>query len=195
MNRYELPDSLLLDKSLPDNEEIRPIVESFDEIMTRFEYCDRYSFPLITRDFIEELAQVVDGGTVVEVACGTGWLSHWLRESGVNVLKTTDNKTWTRSEKRVYAPCVEIGDAVETAERTRADFIILSWPYMDDLAYHVWSALDKGQRLIYIGETGGGCCASDEFFESVGGQLDYDRRVERLLQWIGIHDICCVLEK
>jgi hypothetical protein len=63
-------------------------------------------------------------------------------------------------------------DALE-AVRTygkNVDFILMSWPYMDITAYKVLQTMrivNPNIRLIYIGEDMSGCCADDNFFESM----------------------------
>ena len=190
---FHLPEVFELDLRLPTNEEVQGYARdlSLQRFYMREVYCEKYSYALLTKDFIEDLAMIIGAETAIEVGAGAGWLSYWLRQHGANMVSTTDDMSWKKKEKRIYAPGVEQEDAVSAVLDNRTSFVLLCWPYMDDMAERVWKALTPGQKLIYIGETNGGCCANDNFFQMVGN-MDWDNRVKSLVQWDGIHDICCV---
>jgi len=196
-----LPRAFQLDLHLPANHEIQDIVNDYglQSFYMRETYCDKYSYALITKDFIEDLTGIIGGKTAIEVAAGPGWLSYWLRKRGARVILTTDNMSWHKNEERIFAPGITKGDAAETVLKTNTDFVILSWPYMDKMASKIWEAMAPGQKMVYIGEGEGGCCADDTFFSMVLASdeegLNWEKRVKSLLQWQGLHDRCHVLEK
>jgi hypothetical protein len=64
---------------------------------------------------------------------------------------------------------------------------------MSDMAYKALKAY-TGNKLVYIGENGGGCTADDAFFallEEKWEEIDEHQPV----QWSGIHDWITVYER
>ena len=112
---------------------------------------------------------------------GEGWFSYWLKKYGCyKLVSVTDDKSWKVGDigEFNYLPIVKKQDAVEAVLETKADVVIMSWPYMDDTAFRVWESLEPGTRLVYIGEGGGGCTADDTFFEAVHSHELNDESVE-----------------
>ena len=136
----------------------------------RSEYM-KHSFPILCHEFLVSLAHHLKKyRAVAEIAAGTGWLSYWLGIYGVELHSTTDSKTWENGDGllRHYLPLVKNHDAPAMVKaHPEVDLWILTWPYMDSLAFDVWKAMRPGQRLLYIGEGRGGCCADDSFFDAV----------------------------
>lgn len=161
--------------------------------LIRTEYL-KQSFPILTDEWLMDLAAMIlslgPSIRIAEVCCGIGWLSHWLRTYGVFVTDSIDDMSWMHYKECQYQSFVRKADAVEYMQSGNNDLVILSWPYMDDIALLVWKALDVGQYLLYIGEGCGGCTGSDEFFEEVNdNEVDDGFLLGRsFLSFSGIHD-------
>lgn len=176
-------------KVLPSNQDLVKIVRNFENYLTRSEYIRR-SHCLLTHEFLSEITSYLYGKRIIEVAAGGGWLSEWIERYGVNIIITTDNLSW---EKHLdVLPRVVKKDAAQTVLEHPSDIVVLSWPYMNDMAYSVWNAMRSGQELLFIGEGMGGCTANDNFFESLPSPTYF---FECLLSWEGIHDYAAIYTK
>ena len=191
-------------KCLPTVAEIRREVlleddwDLFNANRSSYTFCvrDQYvvkNFSILTHELMLEIKFLVTDKlnlNLVELGCGLGWFSYWLKKYGVSVLKAVDNKTWNGRDFRWEGILnhVTIEDAVECVvgfENVDVVFL-LSWPYMDDLAHRIWQALKPAQRLLYIGECNGGCTADEVFFDSVEGHNEVG--LENIISFWGIHD-------
>ncbi len=154
------------DKTLPTTKEI---VESsiLDNLNYRFFYTNNSWF-VMNHEFIKEMSSLIKfiGFTNFELACGSGWLTYWLKKYGVKNIKCSDSHKWT--EKHIYTD-IKKKDAVEIVkENIGRSLFILSWPpYNNSLAEDVWSSMQKGQYLLYIGEYKNGCNANNNFFNLI----------------------------
>lgn len=165
----------------------------------REEYTKKL-FPIINHEFMIELKNTVENLNIdlaCELSCGTGYFSHWAIKYGLPMHRSIDNKTWHNFKR--YLPHVTKDDSVKFVKRNPGyQMFILSWPYMDDVAFNIYRNMKKGQYLLYIGESMHGCTANDKFFRVV-----YGKRTERIetnlnnyfLQFYGIHDYCYLFKK
>jgi len=154
----------------------------------------KHLFPVLTDNFMQNLQNLVQrlGVTsVIELACGTGWLSYWMKAYNIPVQAAVDNGDWTSFAKKRLEHVIQ-GDAVEYVTlHPTVDMFVLSWPDMDDLAHRIWDAMSGGQYLLYIGEGESGCNADDAFFEAVNDCIDEDESAALcwgFLTFWGIHD-------
>ncbi|KAA9007338.1 hypothetical protein F4V43_02305 [Paenibacillus spiritus] len=90
---------------------------------------------------------------------------------------------------------VEQMDAIAAIEEygNQIDILIMSWPYMDDVAYRALRRLhevNSSAIVVYIGEGFGGCTANDNFFDHFEEIEDeYFNSVKNNYQrWFGIYD-------
>jgi len=124
---------------------------------------------------------------VVDLCAGQGWMSFWLTKYGFPVL-AIDDQSW-KWDKEQFLSMVIKEDAVTYAkDHSEVDLFILSWPFMDNTAISIWKSMRKGQYLLYIGESEGGCTANDDFFHKT-----YDNEVtspieNNFVAFFGIHD-------
>lgn len=167
---------------------------SFGATTVAFRFRDAMierGFVFPTSDLLDSIDSLAGVRPVIDLACGTGWLSGWLRKRGLDVT-AVDNKSWkfSKFEKDVIK-C----DAVNYVKNhpNPLGIYILSWPYMNDMAARIWKAMRSGERLLYIGEGGGGCTANDEFFAVTEGCERED--VKGLYQFWGLHDYAELLTK
>lgn len=176
----------------------------------RQEAVIKYAFSVTHRNALQRIAEFADNRGIVSLGAGTGWWEHRLAvETGLDVLAYDiappgdSENTWYAD---VSAWCdVQRGDVTTLAAHTdRA--LLLSWPpYGDPFAKEALDEWERagGTRLIYIGETYGGCCADDDFFAAVGQHYDDEccegawKMVDTigLPQWMGIHDEVWCLER
>lgn len=181
LNMGEIPE-LIPNMDIPFSERLyNPSYMTYDERLEMFEfrhqYTKKYGFTLIDKRWISTLINtVIKDGKVLEVMGGSGYLSWALNKMGVNDIICTDNYSWANGTKPEWLNSipfeVESLDAIEAIKKygKDIDFLLMSWPYMDSLAYDVLMTLrevNPKATLIYIGEDYGGCTANDDFFEAV----------------------------
>lgn len=164
----------------------------------RDKYIEQVGFARISKDWVKPLARWVDKRKCLEVMSGSGALSYALRNEGV-LIKATDDFSWNKP----FRPWLNVEDidCILAVEKygLEVDFIICSWPYMDDTAYRLLLKMREVNpkcRLIYIGEGYGGCTADDNFFDiAVEDDVKgFYEAVKKFSSWWGIHD-CPILYK
>lgn len=162
------------------------------------------SFVLLSEDWLQELCIFTRKfRRVAELSAGNGWLTHWMRKYGQNVDGgCVDDQSWNEGNKTTtfnYQRWVKKKDSVQHVKDTpTVDLYILSWPYMDDVAFNIWEAMRPGQSLLYIGEDCGGCTANDNFFGAIS-RCEKDIQAKRVYKtfrafW-GVHDRPCLFTK
>lgn len=167
----------------------------------RFSERDRlvkkYAWAIPTNEALDAIARHAPQG-IIEIGAGTGYWASLLRERGVDVLAFDmaplapaghaapylnryhgDALPWTQVE--LGTEHILMGDL----HHERALF--LCWPpYADDMAANALRFY-RGDTLIYIGESGGGC-TGDDAFHGMLEQAWEEVACVGLPQFPGIHD-------
>ena len=150
------------------------------------------SFCILTHEFLTGIKKTINKYNIEkisELCSGIGWLFFWLRRYGVSVIDVVDNMSWDGYKKKDFLPIVKEYDAIKyVKEHPEIEMFILSWAYMDDVAYKIWKNMRAGQYLLFIGEGDGGCCANDKFFAAVEDYSIEDCINGNLLSFYAIHD-------
>lgn len=136
-------------------------------------YISFMGFSFINNDYAEQMANFLKGKKVLEVMSGNGFFSRMLKEKGVDLISTdlyvgNDNPYGL---VKVLDKDIERIDAIEAVEKygKEVDYLIMSWPpYNKPIGSQVVKKIKEvcpNVKIIYIGETEGGCTADDYFFE------------------------------
>tara|TARA_Y100000034_G_C6741921_1_gene329277 strand:- start:85 stop:744 length:660 start_codon:yes stop_codon:yes gene_type:complete len=162
---------------------------STDPIMTEFErrrqFVRQYGWSVPSRRAIEEIKGFVGNEQIIEVGSGGGLWARLLQDAGVPVKATDildqspDLKNFTEVEQLSHLDAIQAyGDY---------GVLMLVWPpYDDPMAAEVLKSF-KGNKLIYVGESEGGCTADDEFCSILNSYWQHVGYVD-IPQWEGIHD-------
>lgn len=154
-------------------------------------------FPLLTQEVGYTLAKFLEAKKVIDVGCGTGYLTFHLKSMGVDIVGV-DN--YSSSYIHGIMGSVKHTNPIECDARdidySKYDVVILSWPdYESSLAYEVISKLHPGQIIIYQGESLGGCTGDDAFHNLITGSTKFKELVElseelfgNHVRFAGIHD-------
>lgn len=122
-----------------------------------------YAWAIPTPGDIAWIVETLDGRDVVEVGAGTGYWAWQLGQSGVDVAaydaKPFENH-WCGGAK--YHSVRKGGPEMAAEFPRRA--LMLCWPPYDDPMAEDALSCYKGDLLIYVGESDGGCTAGDGFF-------------------------------
>lgn len=172
-----------------DNERFKPDT-TFNTIIFRATYV-KHSFVCLTHEWMTELVSFTNKfNKVSELSCGAGWFTHWLRKYGQPVSgHCVDDFSWNDMK---YQKWVKKIDSIKHVKKSKdVDLFILCWPYMDDVAFKIWSVMQPKQSLLYIGEGYGGCTANELFFDAVEGHevnIENKRIYNKFKSFYAVHD-------
>lgn len=152
-------------------------------------------FPIITRELLDDLIDVLKDKTVIDIGCGAGYLSYHLKDNGINIRAI--DKDIEDNEYDFKKNCFT--DSIEKVNYLRLDsynydVFIISWPnYQETDIELLLDLIPKDSLIIYQGENYGGCCGTDEFFEKLDEKFIECDEINRMLnkyhlQFEGIHD-------
>ena len=174
------------------------IEEEMDGFKRRDVVIENMGFILISQDWIDTLSEILKGKNCLEIMCGTGALTKCLKDKGVNI-KATDNFSWggvsNWNKDKNYWTKIENIDCIDAIEKygIDLDYIIMSWAYMDDTGYRAllkMREVNPNCKMIYIGESDGGCTADDNFFNEIN--IIQNEKINEINQlyksWEGIYD-------
>lgn len=176
----------------------REMINSLDGYRLRSNFIKKMGFALIANEWIKPLSQWISNRKCLEVMSGTGALSFALQQQGIDIT-ATDDFSWKPHEdwegnNRLWA-IIENVDAINAVEKygESIDIIIMSWPYMDDIALKVLQKMreiNPSCIMIYIGEGCGGCTADDDFHNTMNEIEDdeFEQAISDFKHWWGLHD-------
>lgn len=143
-------------------------------------------------------------GPIVEIGAGTGYWAHLLRQMGVDVVaydlvppRTERHHNYFHRRReplegwpvgRLYTEVCRGG--ARTAGQHGSRTLFLCWPpYGAPMAAQALTAYMRagGTRLVYVGESEGGCTANDQFYRLLERDWGLFRRIP-IPQWWGMHD-------
>lgn len=159
------------------------------------------AFPLICNEWVNPLAEYIGDKKCIEVMAGTGMLSKALQNFGVSITATDsfmwEHTHWFPKDSELWTDIEKIDCCEAIRKYATVDFVVCSWPYMDDNCYECLMTMrevNPSCKMIYIGELDGGCTASNKFFEAADWVEDeeFDHSVYKFMSWRGIHDRICL---
>lgn len=136
----------------------------------------------------EALARIAKLSPIIEVGAGAGYWAALLQRHGA-IVEAFDGEPPKSGENgwghTVAYFDVQQGDhtaLVGSAHKT----LFLCWPPMTSMALDCLTAFE-GKTVVYIGESGGGCTATDEFHEKLEAEFERVEQID-IPQWYGLHD-------
>jgi len=166
-----------------------------------FKYNSPFSRDVLVREYAyaipdqRALEIIARHGPIIELGAGTGYWAWLLRQMNVEVFAYDlhppphEENHWY-SNAKTFTEVLK-GD-VDVLDRHPDCTLFLCWPpggmEQDALVRY------RGQRVVYIGEGIGGCCACDEFFETLDKEWE-EVEEATVPQWDGIHDYLTVYER
>jgi len=143
--------------------------------IARYAHISKYGFAQFNAETADAMAEGLKGLRVIEVGAGLGYISASLAARDISIL--------AYDAKIPYADWYGLGWEtashfhveeldVTTLEEFDCDVVIMAWPCYDTpFAFEVAKRLTKGQTLVYLGESKGGCTGNDDFFEYVESDM------------------------
>lgn len=157
---------------------------SFRDVLT-----ENGIWSIVDKHVAKELADKLKGKKVLEVMAGSGWWSKALAEQGLEVT-ATDNFSTHPSNMQVF-PVMNLDD-IEAVKRLGKDYDVLmvSWPpYENETFMEACRLWGEDKPIIYIGETSGDCCGTDELFK----HLKVDERIKDFDTGFDLRDKCQIV--
>jgi len=147
----------------------------------------------------EALDTIAKYGPIVELGAGAGYWAYLLRSRGI-VVEAYDKDPTTKMNVCGYEfetmwTDVAVGDtSVLQYYSGGKHALMLCWPCYDDpFAYNALTAY-KGNTLIYIGESWGGCTGDDQFFSLLRDEWECTEVVD-IPRWDSIRDSLFVYKR
>ena len=159
-------------------------IETMAVNMLRDLYVQHYGFVALNKNLINYLSSIMQNDRVIEVGAGTGFLAKHLQEKNINLLPVDnaisdmDKYTNHYGFRKTFTDILET-DAINYFKENKHNFdtILMVWPPLyEELSSEIFKEMSVGQKLIYIGESKGGCTGNDDFFNLLSEKaiLDYE---------------------
>lgn len=159
-------------------------------LLSRRSLVHQFSWSIPSPEAIASIARF--SKSIVEVGCGTGYWASLLQSIGCDVICYDAHPPSTGVNE--YGHCREYTEIRSGSCMAASDHpdrsLMLSWPpYEDPMAHDTLRAYLNagGQSLVYIGESWGGCCGNDTFFNLINATMRLVSTID-LPQWYGLHD-------
>lgn len=151
-------------------------------------FTEKYSWAVPTEEAIREIAKYAP---ILEIGAGAGYWAYLLRKIGVEILAFDEAPPGGKKEnsyrhKRQWSEVLE--GNIEKVDEYPNHTLFLCWPPYDDPMAFDCITRTKAKHLIYVGEGGYGCNATDEFFAYVHKHFDECETDILIPKWDGIHD-------
>lgn len=192
---YTIPSSIPFDLTDSSPFSMDSTLQSYKE---RDKWLKLGMFAFVCWDWVIPFTAWIGNRRCLEVMSGAGWLAKALREKNIDIIATDDYSWGKRKGWPVVSEVIEMNAMSAILNYAhQCDILIISWPYMNDDAYHAIKAAhdtNPTMLVVYIGEGDGGCTASDRFFEHFEEieQQEFNEIKDQFKSWWGIHDTISV---
>jgi hypothetical protein len=172
-----------------------------EQIRHRDDLCIEYAWSIPDPVSLEFVAGHL-GKAAIEIGAGSGYWAYCLKQLGTHVVaydaappQRIDTNHWHSPRKGHYQGLAHYLRPVwhevywgNHNKAARFDYpLFLCWPpYDDGMATKTLMAY-RGSKLVYIGESSGGCTADDAFFALLDKHWELVDE-HRPIQWSGIRD-------
>lgn len=165
--------------------------ERTKEFYRRDRFVDEFSWAVPNQKAIQRIKNFVRGRKVLEVGSGNGLWSRLLQQNGVHITPTDSFSSHgaekARFDKQRLFTDVKDMKAIDAVEKHEASVLMICWPpYECSLAANALYNF-KGDGLIFIGESKGGCTANDRFFDILDSEWILVESVG-IPKWSGLDD-------
>lgn len=137
------------------------------------------------------IANFVGADPMIEIGCGSGLWALLLHLHGCNVMPQDNQKR--KWDIRFIITSMQYSNRL--MDTNVYNVLFLCWPeYGANYATEVLQSF-TGNKLVYIGESRGGCCANDSFFKELKenwNEVPCDVEVDN---WFGIYDSLYLYER
>ncbi|WP_326828732.1 class I SAM-dependent methyltransferase [Streptosporangium sp. NBC_01810] len=156
--------------------------------ISRNDVVSTYSWSIPSPGDITWITDVLAGRGVVEVGAGSGYWAWQLSQAGADVIAYEPNEAADNKFVGVIEPYHPLlRDDASAAGRHPDRALFMSWPSCGGpWAAHALAS-HKGDLFVYVGETHGGCCGDDDFFDLLDAEWDEIGDSPHHRTWWGIN--------
>lgn len=171
---------------------------NYEPVIRRDALVGRYAWSVTDPSTVAFVAEHL-GPRAIDPIAGSGYWAHVLSQCGIDVI-ASDIAPPDVAKNGYHKPGVthfpvtmaDAADAVTAHAQDRTLF--LSWPTYDDPTGARILAAYQGERFVYIGESGGGCCGGDDMWQAIREDW-HEVATHRVVQWYGLNDWVTVYER
>lgn len=184
-------------------------IAGYEKRVTRNDLCGKYAWSIPDPASLQFVVRVL-GKKAVEIGAGTGYYASLLSQMGVDMICYDLYPPQHTGQNHYHSPRnknhdgllgitrevffdVRSGNHLMAAQHSDRTLFLCWPPYDGDMAYLALQAY-QGQRLVYIGESQGGCTGDDQFFALLD-EAWHLVESHTPVQWSGIHDVIEVYER
>jgi hypothetical protein len=149
-----------------------------------------YAWAIPTYEGLKEIAKYQP---LVEIGAGTGYWAYLLRQLGVNI-KCYDQMPYKEQVDNKWSK-VKIGTPKTLLWVKKKRNLFLCWPPSNYPMAKECLKYFRGKYVIYIGESEGGCNASDDFFNILREDYEEIEHEAWIPHWFGLHDYLSIWRK
>jgi hypothetical protein len=163
---------------------------------SRKDLCHKYAWAIPTA---EALQLLVKSSPIIEIGAGAGYWAFLAQQMGADIfcfdkLPPTKGsiKNHFHPNMEPYVPVFEGGP--EKLLKYPERILFMCWPPYSDPMAHECLKNYRGNRILYVGEGGGGCTGDGAFWERIDKEWDEGDSI-MIPQWFGINDYMCVFTR
>lgn len=131
----------------------------------------------------------------IDVMAGTGYWAYLLNQSGFDCIASDITLKNEYGQRKKYINIEEM-DALDAIEKYPDRDVIICWaPYTDDIAFKIAQKINKGRKIIHIGEGKGGCTADDKFYDLIFSEKYKPIDYYDIVRFEYINDRMFIIEK
>jgi hypothetical protein len=173
----------------------------YEPVLDRNEFVARYAWTVTHPETVAFVAVHCLADGLVDPMAGTGYWGYVLGQVGVDVASYDQYPPHTESPKgnpwHVGATCwvsVEKMDGTDAVRKHPGRVLFLAWPPYSQRAGEDILRAYEGHKVIYIGESGGGCTGDEGLHDLLNAEW-HPVAEHRPVQWWGLHDDITVYER
>ncbi len=163
-------------------------------LMARHRYIYKYAWAIPCQKALKAIAKY---SPIIEVGAGNGYWAYLLNKLGADILAfdSSPQNHYAKAGLKFHRQWFDVREGKESVVKDHQDrTLFLCWPpYNEEMAFKCLKEY-KGKTVLYVGEGGGGCNASDNFFSHIEKHFTEEDCVE-LPVWYGIHDRLFIFER
>lgn len=174
--------------------DIKRFMKLMEKGLLREDLVREYAFAVPNLKAIKE---VIRHSPIIEIGAGSGYWSYLINKYGGNIIAFDDfsrNNEWNEEREGVMTKPYFLKKWYDIKKENEE--IITKYPnhtlflcWVDHFSEMGLNCLKlyKEAYFIYIGESEGGCCANDSFFEYLENNFKLIKEIN-IPQWYGSHD-------
>lgn len=166
-------------------EEYQKSKDTWGRYSARQELVRKYAWA-IPND--EAINYIVSLSPIIEVGAGAGYWASLVRQAGGSIValdKDPYKNDWVEGN---WTQVDKLSSYYQLRKKNYSNHtLFLCWPpYADSMAFDCLKKY-KGSRLIYVGESQGGCTADNNFFNLLDKEWEENMYID-IPQWDGMRD-------